>query len=66
MAMSRLLYTLEDYFDALADQRKGYVSGWFSRCLSNLFAVTGDVCQANVGSSRHQQAFRSRGTLFVS
>lgn len=41
--MSKLLYALEDYFDALADERAGYWSGRLSRSLGTLFAVFGDV-----------------------
>jgi len=51
--MSRLLYTLEDHFDALADKRDGHLSGWMSRFLGNLFAVIGDVLQANVIPRRY-------------
>jgi hypothetical protein len=63
MTMSRLLYTLEDHFDSLADRRKGRVSGWLCRCLSNVFAVLGDIWQAEVAMRRHRA--RSRGTLPV-
>lgn len=58
MTMARLLYSLEDHFDALADRRSGQFSGWVSRCLSNAFAVLGDVCQVNVDMRRSQQGFR--------
>ncbi|MDQ8698936.1 hypothetical protein [Hyphomicrobium sp. LHD-15] len=56
--MVRLLYRLEDHFDALADRRSGHFSGWVSRCLSNAFAVAGDVGQVNVDMRRSQQAYR--------
>jgi hypothetical protein len=49
MTMSRLLYTLEDHFEALADRQKGQFLGWLSRGLSNAFAIAGDVWQATSG-----------------
>lgn len=63
--MSRLLYTLEDYFDALADQRKGRVSGWTSRLVSNLFAVCGDLLRAEF-ELRRARALKARSVLPVS
>ncbi len=41
--MSKLLYKLEDHFDALADQWQGYFMGNLSRGLRGLFAVVGDI-----------------------
>lgn len=40
--MSRLLYTLEDLFDALADEWHGSFAGWLSRLLRGLCALVGD------------------------
>jgi len=41
--MSRLLYTLEDYFSAVAELRRGKVSGVVSFAVSSLCAFSGDV-----------------------
>lgn len=41
--MSKLLYKLEDHFDALADEWQGYFMGALSRGLRGLFALAGDV-----------------------
>jgi len=46
--MSRLLYTLEDHFDALAEQRRGSMLGWVSRALRVTFALVGDVLQGGL------------------
>lgn len=43
--MSKLLYKLEDHFDALADEWQGYFMGWVSRGLRGFFATVGDVIQ---------------------
>jgi|JRYH01.1.fsa_nt_gb hypothetical protein len=43
--MSKLLYKLEDHFDALADEWQGYFMGWLSRGLRGFFALIGDVMQ---------------------
>lgn len=41
--MTKLLYSLEDYFDALALQRPGQISGWMSDLLARAFAMGGDI-----------------------
>lgn len=43
--MSKLLYKLEDHFDALADKWQGRFMGWLSRSLSVLCAMVGDCMQ---------------------
>jgi hypothetical protein len=47
--MSKLLYALEDYFDAVAEVRIGRVTGWLSRRVSKVFAVFGDLWRAHAG-----------------
>lgn len=46
--MRKFLYALEDHFEALADDREGFVSGWLSRRVGKAFAVIGDVVQAGL------------------
>lgn len=41
--MSKMLYKLEDHFDALADRWQGYFMGWVSLMLSGIFALAGDI-----------------------
>jgi hypothetical protein len=41
--MTKLLYALEDYFDALALERPGQMSGWLSQLLGRAFAMGGDI-----------------------
>jgi hypothetical protein len=43
--MSSLLYSLEDHFDAVAEARRGSMSGWLSRALRAVCAVAGDCLQ---------------------
>jgi len=43
--MSKLLYKLEDHFDALADEWQGYLMGRLSRGLRGFFALIGDFVQ---------------------
>ncbi len=50
--MTKLLYTLEDHFDAIAEQQRGYVSGWLSAGLRGLFGLAGDVLRASVDLRR--------------
>ena len=50
--MSKLLYLLEDHFDAVAQTRQGSISGWLSRGLRSLFGVAGDVLQASIVGRR--------------
>lgn len=50
--MSKLLYTLEDYFDALAETRVGRLSGRLSLRLSRLFAMVGDLSRVNTSFRR--------------
>lgn len=45
--MSKLLYILEDHFDALAERRQG-ITGLISRGLRTLFGYAGDVMQGPV------------------
>jgi hypothetical protein len=49
--MCKLLYALEDYFDALAQARIGRVSGVLSRRLSRVFAIFGDIVCVRAGFS---------------
>jgi len=49
--MCKLLYALKDYFDALAQARSGWFSGFINRSVSNVFAVFGDLCRAKAGLS---------------
>lgn len=50
--MRKFLYALEDHFDALADDRQGYVSGSLSRWIGKIFAVAGDVLQVGLRSGK--------------
>lgn len=50
--MTKLLYSLEDYFDALALERPGQVSGLLSQLLGRMFAMSGDIFALSA-SPRH-------------
>jgi hypothetical protein len=41
--MSSLLYALEDHFSAVAELRRGRISGLLSSALSGFCAISGDV-----------------------
>jgi hypothetical protein len=50
--MSKLFYSLEDYFHAVAWERQGHVSGLISRMLGAVFAVSGDFLSLSAPSRR--------------
>jgi hypothetical protein len=47
--MTKLFYHLEDYFDALAQQRRGAMK-WLSRSLRTLFGFAGDLFKSRIDS----------------
>jgi hypothetical protein len=50
--MSKVFYALEDYFDVVARERNGLMSGWLSRALGSLFALGGDLLAISISSRR--------------
>lgn len=60
--MTKLFYHLEDYFDALAQQRRGFMK-WFSRGLRTLFGFAGDLFKSRIDSVSNPR-FDAEDTLF--